>query len=113
MSRQSQLGLRYLCTVWLYFPYLCDRRIPISSHMLHRVVRQYLLHYGYGDTLRAFELEAGWGDEEVAAGRQGGGGGEGKETAHVVNEARGSAMEDAVMSEEGTTVAAAIGEPSR
>ncbi len=29
---------------------------------VHRVVRQYLLHYGYADTLQAFDAAAGLAD---------------------------------------------------
>ncbi|GIL63043.1 hypothetical protein Vafri_17192 [Volvox africanus] len=34
-------------------------RIPVSPGITHEIVRQYLLHYGYEDTLRAFDEAAG------------------------------------------------------
>ncbi|BDA46674.1 Ran-binding protein 10 [Coccomyxa sp. Obi] len=33
--------------------------IPIPAGVTHRLVREYLLHYGYADTLRAFDAAAG------------------------------------------------------
>lgn len=57
-------------------PFPC--RVSVSPHTAHQIVRQYLLHYGYGDTLGAFDAEAGFRAEEEAAGEGGeGGAGEG------------------------------------
>lgn len=36
---------------------LCS--IPIPAGVTHRLVREYLLHYGYADTLHAFDSAAG------------------------------------------------------
>lgn len=53
-------------------PFPC--RVSVSPHTAHQIVRQYLLHYGYGDTLGAFDAEAGFRAEEEAAGQGGEGG---------------------------------------
>lgn len=39
-------------------------RIPVCPGTTHQVVRQYLLHYGYEDTLRAFDVAAGLAGED-------------------------------------------------
>ncbi|KAG2484878.1 hypothetical protein HYH03_016362 [Edaphochlamys debaryana] len=43
------------------------QRIPVSSGTSHQLVRQYLLHYGYEDTLRAFDEAAGLGGEGASS----------------------------------------------
>ncbi len=43
--------------------------IPVSPGTTHQLVRQYLLHYGYADTLRAFDAAAGLLEQAGAQGQ--------------------------------------------
>lgn len=39
------------CVAWF--------RVPLSTSVAHQVVREYLLRYGYADTLAAFDEASG------------------------------------------------------
>ena len=69
-------------------------RTPIAAYDVHRLVRQYFVHYGYGDTLRAYDGESGFADPSIAsdqAGATSGGDVEMAEMDPVVDAAAGDA----------------------
>jgi len=43
------------------------RRVDVDAGATHRVVRDYLAHYGYADTLAAFDAVAGLEDAPAPA----------------------------------------------
>ena len=42
----------------------------MAPYDVHRLVRQYFVHYGYGDTLRAYDGESGFDDDTSIASDQ-------------------------------------------
>jgi hypothetical protein len=61
-TADEHLPLSYACSLPFF-----QCRISTESSLVHKVVRQYLLHYGYGDTLKALNQDAGLGLEGEGA----------------------------------------------
>ena len=51
---------------------LPNRSTSVSAGEVHQIVRNYLLHYGYADTLAAFDTAAGMAEGQGSAGTGGG-----------------------------------------
>lgn len=48
------------CVTWFRIPAcVACFRVPLSTSVAHQVVREYLLRYGYADTLAAFDEASG------------------------------------------------------